>query len=145
MPTNPRVLRLEIGRDDGPQPILGTLVAAVGVRMVEFHQLLIGDLDLGRRRMAVEAERLEGAAIRLVQRLGALLLRRLSLLPAIAGKNVQRVGKTLLLGSRMRPLGMRGPALPGFAPKPQLGRPSVSIERLTLAAISSALMPSKKL
>ena len=46
-----------VGGDDGAEAILGGLVAAIGVGVVDLHQPLIGGLDLGGGGVAVKAKR----------------------------------------------------------------------------------------
>src|SRR5512133_2067634 len=56
-------LEIRIGLDDLAQPIFGRAIAAVGVRMVAFDQRLELPLDLLRRGIRLEAERVERLAL----------------------------------------------------------------------------------
>ncbi len=76
-------------------------VAAIGVGMVDLHQGLVGALDLVRLGAGLEAQRLEGAAIVLVQLDRALGSRAAGVGARITGPDVKRVGETLRLEVRV--------------------------------------------
>ena len=86
---------MRVRSDDGAEPILARLVAAIGVRMVHLYEPLIGLLDLVGLGAAGKAQRLERATIVLVQRLHTLGLRSTRLGPGIAGEDVERILEAL--------------------------------------------------
>src|SRR5690606_23641643 len=104
-------LEVAVGGDDRAEPILGGLVTAIGVGMVDLHEALVGLLDFVTLGPSVNTQRFEGLPVRLVQRLDLLALRVAGLGPGVAGKDVQRVGEPARLGAaRLAP----GHARPGI-------------------------------
>src|SRR3569623_1791427 len=88
-----RGLEVRVGGNDRAQALFRALVAAIGVGVVDLHQGFVGTLDLVGFSAGLEAQRLEGAPIVLVQLDGALGLRAARGGAAVFRPDVQRIGE----------------------------------------------------